>query len=142
MEDAIIAIIGRHNASFTKQSIDKYRKGKNMHNLTFRAVVWNEQLEHEYVDDASIAFYSDMTYDQITKKIIEEIVETYYADRGYPDFIRLVDYTLTLIAKDKNTLELNLLGVIYGVKKTEATISVPTRIWSKDMMRRNTMASA
>ena len=100
LEDAITAIIGIHNASFTKMIIDKYRKGKNTYSSTFRAVVGNEQLEHEYVDDVSIAFYSDMTYEHMTKEIIEEIVEMHYADRDYPDFIRLVDYTSTLIAKD------------------------------------------
>jgi hypothetical protein len=116
LEDAIKAIIGRHNASFTKQNINKYRKGKNMFSLTFKAVVWNEQLEHEYVDDVTIGFYSDLTYEQMTKEIIEEIVEIYYADRDYPDFIRLLDYVLTLIAKDKNILEMKLLDVICGKK--------------------------
>ena len=116
LEDAIKAIIGRHNASFTKQNINKYRKGKNTYSLTFKAVVWNEQLEHEYVDDVTIGFYSDLTYEQMTKEIIEEIVEIYYADRDYPDFIRLLDYVLTLIAKDKNILEMKLLDVICGKK--------------------------
>jgi hypothetical protein len=116
LEDAIKAIIGRHNASFTKQNINKYRKGKNMFSLTFKAVVWSEQLEHEYVDDVTIGFYSDLTYEQMTKEIIEEIVEIYYADRDYPDFIRLLDYVLTLIAKDKNILEMKLLDVICGKK--------------------------
>ena len=87
-----------------------------MYSLTFKAVVWNEQLEHEYVDDVTIGFYSDLTYEQMTKEIIEEIVEIYYADRDYPDFIRLLDYVLTLIAKDKNILEMKLLDVICGKK--------------------------
>ena len=56
LEDAIQAIIGRHNASLTKQNIDKYSKNKNMYSLTFKAVVWNEQLHHEYIDDVAIAF--------------------------------------------------------------------------------------
>ena len=73
--------------------------------MTFRAAVWNEQLENEYVDEVSIAFYSNMTYEQITKEVVEEIIEMYYADRDYPDFIRLVDYTLDLIAKNKNILD-------------------------------------
>jgi hypothetical protein len=87
-----------------------------MYSLTFKAVVWNEQLEHEYVDDVTIGFYSDLTYEQMTKEIIEEIVEIYYADRDYPDFVRLLDYILTLIAKDKNILEMKLLDVICGKK--------------------------
>ena len=95
------AIISRHNASFTKQNIDKFRKGENAYTVTFRAIVWNEQVENEYVDEVSIAFYSNMTYEQITKEVIIEIIEMYYADRDYPDFIRLVDYTLDRIEKIK-----------------------------------------
>ena len=45
LEDAIKAIIGRHNAAFTKMNIDKHRKGKNTYSLSSRAVVWNEQQE-------------------------------------------------------------------------------------------------
>ena len=57
LEDAIKAIIGRHNTSFTKMNIDKYRKGKNKYSLSFRAVVWNEQQERQYVDERSIVFF-------------------------------------------------------------------------------------
>ena len=45
LEDAIKAIIGRHNSAFTKMNIDKYRKGKNKYSLSFSALVWNEQQE-------------------------------------------------------------------------------------------------
>ena len=57
LEDAIKAIIGRHNASLTKMNIEKYRKGKNKYSLSFRAVVWNEQQERQYVDERSIIFF-------------------------------------------------------------------------------------
>ena len=80
LEDAIKAIIGRHNAAFTKKNIDKYRKGKNKYSLSFRAVVWNEQQEREYVDERYIAFFSNLTYDQITNEIIKAIVDICYAD--------------------------------------------------------------
>jgi hypothetical protein len=88
LEDAIKAIIGRHNAAFTKMNIDKYRHGKHKYSLSFSALVWNEQQEREYVDERCIIFFSNLTQDQITDESINEIVEMYYADRDYPDFIR------------------------------------------------------
>ena len=57
LEDAIKAIIGRHNAAFTKMNIDKYRHGKHKYSLSFSALVWNEQQEREYVEERSIIFF-------------------------------------------------------------------------------------
>ena len=116
LEDAIKAIIGRHNAAFTKKDIEKYRKGKNKYSLSFRAVVWNEQQEREYVDDRYIAFFSNLTYEQITDEIVKEIVEMYYADRDYPDFIRLLNWVVKNVTHDKDIKNMTLLDVICGKK--------------------------
>jgi hypothetical protein len=59
------------------------------YDVVFSAVVWNEQEQREYREDQSIMFKSDLKAEEITKEIIEDIVEMYYADRDYPDFIRL-----------------------------------------------------
>ena len=116
LEDAIKAIIGRHNAGFTKKNLEKYRNGKNKYSLSFSALVWNEQEERQYVDERSIIFFSNLIQDQITEEIIEEIVEMYYADRDYPDFIKLIKWVLKLITHDSDIEDMELLDVICGKK--------------------------
>ena len=116
LSDAIKAIIGRHNAGYTKLRSEKFRKGNRLYNVVFSAVVWNEQEQKEYREDRSIMFKSDLKSEEITKEIIEDIVEGYYAERDYPDFIRLVDYKFEDITDDKSITEMNLLDVICGKK--------------------------
>jgi len=97
-------------------NIDKYRHGKHKYSLSFSALVWNEQQEREYVDERSIIFFSNLTQDQITEEIINEIVELYYADRDYPDFIRLIKSVLKLITHDSDIKDMELFDVICGKK--------------------------
>ena len=87
-----------------------------MYNVAFSAVVWNEQEQKEYREDKSIMFKSNLTAEQITKEIIEEIVEMYYAERDYPDSIRLVNYKFEDITDNNDITEMNLLDVICGKK--------------------------
>ena len=116
LSDAIKAIIGRHTAGFTRMRAAKYRQGDRLYNVDFSAVVWHEQEQKEYREDKSIMFKSNLTAEQITKEIIEEIVEMYYAERDYPDFIRLVNYKFEDITDNNDITEMNLLDVICGKK--------------------------
>jgi hypothetical protein len=75
-------------------------------------VVWNEQQEREYIDEGGISFRSNLKKDDIAKAIIEESIDMYYAERDYPDFIRLVDWVLNKISKDSNIIDMPLLDVM------------------------------
>ena len=51
LSDAIKAIIGRHNAGYTKLRSEKFRKGSRLYNVVFSAVVWNEQEQKDQMVD-------------------------------------------------------------------------------------------
>ena len=59
--------------------------------------------------EALYFFFSNLTEDQLTDEIINEIVEMYYADRDYPDLIKLLTWVLKLITHDQDIKDMALL---------------------------------
>ena len=116
LKNAINSTVTRHNADFTKETLEKFRKGKHMYNLSFTALVYHQQQEREYQQSVTIQFLSDLKKGQITKEMIEEIVEAYYAKLDYPDLIELLTYLLQELDQSKNVENMNLLDTKCSIK--------------------------
>ena len=116
LKNAINSTVTRHNADFTKETLEKFRKGKHMYNLSFTALVYHQQQEREYQQSVTIQFLSDLKKGQITKEMIEEIVEAYYAKLDYPDLIELLTYLLQELDQNKKVENMNLLDTKCSIK--------------------------
>ena len=58
LKNAINSTVTRHNADSTKETLDKFRKGKHMYNLSFTTLVYHQQQERAYQQSVIIQFLS------------------------------------------------------------------------------------
>jgi hypothetical protein len=103
------AVAMRHNAEFTKDTLDKFRTGSRRYTLSWTALVWDEQAkgtDKTRQDRRSdVVFKTDLVLNQITDAMILEIIIGYYSIRDYPDFIELITHKVLEIDRNKDINE-------------------------------------
>ena len=83
--------------------------------LWFYARVYNENHDPEtFTEREKCKFCSDLPKASITKEMMDEIVEIYYAKKDYPDLIEVLSAKPTLLNSDHNIMKMQLFDVICG----------------------------
>ena len=111
----MIQIIFRHNADWYKTQVQMYKIGQYEYHLTATSIVWWEDEQRFSSDERNIEFKSDLKTEDITIAVITDVVEKYYAELDYPDFIQLNFHKIITLNNANDIKDIRLFN--FGDKK-------------------------